>query len=253
MQKNLTGNTALVTGASRGIGRGISIALGECGAKVVVNYNTNAKAASETVEKIIAAGGSAIAVQADVSKKADVTHLFEKVREFCDGCLDILVNNAGGRAEVAPIANMREDVWDDCISVNLKGVFLCTQAAIPLLPDSTGRIINVTSISARSGASVGLSHYAAAKAGLSNFTRNSAKELAGRGITVNAIAPGVIYTDLHKDNTPKEDLEQLKMRIPLQRLGEAEDCAGAVVFLCSLQASYITGEIIEINGGMLMA
>jgi len=253
MQINLRGKTALVTGASRGIGRAIAIALGGCGAKIVVNYHSNAKAASETVEKIIAAGGNAIAVQADVSKKSDVVKMFEQTKEFCGDHLDILVNNAGARAEVAPITTLSEAAWDDCMSVNLKSTFLCTQAAIPLLPDSTGRIINVTSISARSGASLGLSHYAAAKAGLSNFTRNAAKELAPRGITVNAIAPGVIYTDMHKDNTSKEELEQLNTRIPLGRLGEAEDCAGAVLFFCSPQSSYITGEIIEINGGMLMA
>ena len=249
---DLTGKTALVTGASRGIGRAIAVGLAGSGATVIVNFIRNADAATETVSIIESAGGRAWSVQADVGVKADVDRMFSAARERFDGHLDILVNNAGGRAEVKPIATASESGWDRTMEINLKSVFLCSQAAVKMLPDRSGRIVNVSSISARSGASLGLSHYAAAKAGVLNFTRNCAKELAPRGITVNGIAPGVIYTDIHKHETPKDELADLERRIPLNRLGQAEDCVGAVLFLCSEAASYITGEIIEINGGLLM-
>ncbi|MBN2292973.1 MAG: 3-oxoacyl-ACP reductase FabG [Pirellulales bacterium] len=249
---NLKGKTALVTGGSRGIGRAIAESLGRCGVKVVVNYHSNAEAADETVAVIEAAGSRAWPVRADVSCKQEVDRLFEEVRRYVGDRLDILVNNAGGPGELTPIDSMTEESWDRCMAVNLKSVFLCTQAASAMLPDESGRIINVTSISARSGGGIGGAHYSAAKAGVSNFTRACAKEFAARKITVNGIAPGVIYTDIHKNMTTKSQLEELRRRIPLGYVGQAKDVAGGVLFLCSSQAEYITGEIIEINGGMLM-
>lgn len=249
---DLSGANALVTGASRGIGRAIAEGLAASGARVVVNYRQNVAAATEVVDTIKAAGGEAWAVQADVGTKRDVETLFRAVREHCEERLDILVNNAGGPGDRHLVGTMPEEVWDRCIDVNLKSVFLCTQAAWDLLPDNSGRVINITSISARSGGPPGGSHYSAAKAGLSNFTRACAKELAPRGITVNAIAPGVIYTDIHKLGTSPEQLAELKERTPLGMVGEATDLVGTTLLLCSADSGFMTGEIIEINGGMLM-
>ena len=249
---DLKGRRALVTGAGRGIGRAIAVALGRSGADVIVNYHSNAKAAEETVREIRSAGRHARAIQADVGREADVERIFSAVREHFGDRLDILVNNAGGTSEKDKLDSMTAGTWSRCLAVNLDGVFYCTRAAVPLLPDGTSRIINVTSISARTGGGPEMTHYAAVKGAVSNFTRACAKELGPRGITVNGIAPGVIYTDLHKLGTAKEELEMLKERTPLGRLGDAEDCAGAVLFLCSRQAAYITGEIIEINGGLMM-
>jgi len=252
LKLDLTGTTALVTGASRGIGRAIAVGLGRHGAAVIVNYHANAEAAQQVVDQIEADGGRAWAVQADVSSKQQVSRLFEQARRHLGDRLHILVNNAGGPAARYPLADMPEEAWDECLAVNLKGAFLCTQAAWPLLVDGEGRVINVTSISARSGGGPGMAHYAAAKAAMSNFTRACAKEFASRHITVNGIAPGVIYTDLHKHGTPKQELDDLRTRIPLQRLGDAEDIVGAALLFCSRDGSYITGEIIEINGGLMM-
>ena len=252
MDGELKGKAALVTGASRGIGRAVAVGLGRAGVRVVVNYHSSGEAAQEVVEEIRAGGTDAWAVRADVGKKDEVEDLFRVVRTHLGERLDILVNNAGGPGERHLIGSMPEEVWDRCLDVNLKSVFLCTQAAWDLLPDATGRIINVTSISARSGGPPGGAHYSTAKAGLSNLTRACAKELAPRRITVNGIAPGVIYTDIHKKLTPPDELDKLKTRIPLGVLGEAEDIVGTVLFLASSGSAYITGEIVEVNGGMLM-
>jgi 3-oxoacyl-[acyl-carrier protein] reductase len=249
---DLKGKTALVTGASRGIGRAIALGLGRCGAAVMVNYYSKAEAATELVEQIRCVGGRAHAVQADVGSRADIDRMFKEVRRIFENRLDILINNAGGPDLRYSIAEMPEEVWDRVFSVNLKSAFLCTQLAWPLLPDGSGRIINVTSISARTGGGPNLSHYAAAKAGLSNFTRACAKEFAARRITVNGLAPGVILTDLHRHGTPKDELENLEKVIPLHRLGNPDEVADVALFLCRPEASYITGEIIEINGGLLM-
>lgn len=249
---NLQGKTALVTGASRGIGRAVAEALGRCGAQVVVNYHTNTVAAEQTVAAIKAHGSDAWPVQADVGLKQDVDRLFDQVRCYVGDRLDILVNNAGGPLELVPVAAMSEALWDRCVAVNLKSVFLCTQAAAGMLPDESGRIINISSISARTGGCPGSAPYSAAKAAVSNLTRTCAMEFGPRKITVNGVAPGVIYTDNHKRSTSADKLEELRKRTVLGEIGQAEDVAGSVLFLCSRQARYITGEVIEINGGMLM-
>lgn len=249
---SLVGRTALVTGGSRGIGRAIAVALAREGVSVVVNYVADAGAVAETVATIEAEGGRAWPVQADVGDPGQVEGLFAQTREHLGERLDILVNNAGGPGERLPLASMTLDAWHRCLAVNLDSVFLCTQAALPLLPGGTGRIVNITSISARTGGGPDASHYAAAKGGVSNFTRACAKELAPRGITVNGIAPGLIDTDLHRRGTPQEVIDELTTRVPLGRMGLADEIAGAVLFLCGDGASYVTGEIIEVNGGLLM-
>ena len=251
LQIDLTGKRALVTGGGRGIGQAIAKALARCGADVAVNYRTDQQSAQQTVDEILRDDGRACAIQADVSIAEEVKKLFSAIEErFGDG-LDILINNAGGLERMA-VDQMSEELWDRNMAVNAKSVFLCTQAAWSRLPDSDGRIVNVTSIAARNGGVADSIHYAAAKAAVSTFTRGCAKALAPRGITVNGIAPGVIYTDFHKRNTSQQALERVLSNIPLGRLGDADDCAGAVLLLCSPQASYVTGEIIEINGGLHM-
>jgi len=250
---DLIGRTALVTGASRGIGRAIAVGLGRCGVDVIVNYHTNAEAADQTVAMISDGGGEAHAVQADVASKPDVDRLFDAVRERFGDHVDILVNNAGGPTDRHPLSTMPEEVWRRCLALNLDSAFFCTQAAWGLLPDGIGRVINLTSISARTGGGPEASPYAAAKGGLSNFTRACAKEFAPRGITVNAIAPGVIETDLHRYGTPPEEFRAVVDRIPLGYAGLPEDVVGTVLLLCAPEGRYLTGEIIEVNGGLLMS
>ena len=247
----LKDRTALVTGGGRGIGRAVAEGLAAAGAAVVVNYLADEASARGTAAGIRGSGGRAWAVQADVADPGQVEVLFARAAGHLGGRLDILVNNAGGPGTRRPVAEMSLEEWRRCLAVNLDGVFLCTRAALPLLPDGRGRIVNVTSISARSGGGPGGGHYAAAKAGVSNFTRACAKELAPRGITVNGVAPGVIDTDLHRD-TPPEELASVTAQVPLGRTGTAADVAEAVVYLCGDGARYITGEIVEVNGGLRM-
>ncbi len=249
---SLKETTALVTGGGRGIGRAAAAALAEAGAAVVVNYLSDGAAAQRTVEGIRDSGGRAWAVQADVADPAQVEVLFAETRRLHGGRLDILVNNAGGPGARRPVAELSLEEWRRCLEVNLDGVFLCTRAALPLLPDGRGRVVNVTSISARSGGGPGGAAYSAAKAGVSNFTRACAKELAPRRITVNGVAPGVIDTDLHRRGTPAEELAAVTAQVPLGRIGSAGEAAAAVVFLCGEEARYITGEILEVNGGLRM-
>ena len=248
----LKGRTALVTGGGRGIGRAVAEGLAAAGAAVVVNYLADEASARRTVAGIRSSGGRAWAVQADVADPAQVEALFARARGHLGGVLDILVNNAGGPGARRPVAEMSLEEWRRCLAVNLDGVFLCTRAAMPLLPEGRGRIVNVTSISARTGGGPGGGHYAAAKGGVSNFTRACAKELAPRGITVNGVAPGLIDTDLHRRGTPPEELAAVTAQVPLGRAGTAAEVAGAVVFLCGDEARYITGEILEVNGGLRM-
>ena len=249
---SLKETAALVTGGGRGIGRAAAEALAKAGAAVVVNYLSDGVAAQRTVEGIRDAGGRAWAVQADVADPAQVEVLFAETRRHLGGRLDILVNNAGGPGVRRPVAQLSLEEWRRCLAVNLDGVFLCTRAALPLLPDGRGRVVNVTSISARSGGGPGGAAYSAAKAGVSNFTRACAKELAPRRITVNGVAPGVIDTDLHRRGTPAEELAAVTAQVPLGRIGSAGEAAAAVVFLCGEEAGYITGEILEVNGGLRM-
>ena len=251
MNVALEGKSAIVTGGGTGIGRAISIGLARCGAAVVVNYSRSKVEAEDTVSEITRAGGQACAARADVTKEDQVARLVETaVTTF--GGLDILVANAGGRTVDAPSSTLTREQWTEGIDLNCTSVFNCVKHAAPRLPDGSGRIILTSSISARSGAGPGMIIYAAAKGAIDNMTRNWAKEFAPRGITVNAIAPGVIRTRLHEQFTPPDEYRQLIERIPLGRDGVPEDCVGAVLLFASPAGSYITGQTLAINGGMAM-
>ena len=248
---DLSGETAVVTGGGTGIGRAIALGLGRCGANVIVNYSRSQAEAEQTAQEIQAGGSQATAMRADVTNGEDVQALMQAALDNF-GSLEILVNNAGGPVDNYLTPALPEEVWDRALALNCKSVFLCCKAAIPLLSDHAGRVINVSSISARSGAGPGQLSYAAAKAAVTNMTRNLAKELAPRAITVNGVAPGVIWTRIHQQGTPPDEYRQLIERTPLKRDGKPEDIVGTVLLLASVDGSFITGETIEINGGMLM-
>ncbi len=249
MQITLSDRVAIVTGGSRGIGRAISFALAGAGATVVVNYRGNTAAAEETLAAIAAMGGKAIAIQADVANGDDVKRLFSEVNTAY-GRIDILVNNAGITRDTL-MMRMKDEDWDAVIDTNLKSQFLTTKAAIsPMVRARSGRIINITSVVGLMG-NAGQANYAAAKAGIIGFTKSVAREIGSRSVTVNAVAPGFIDTELTA--VLSEDMrEGLKKQIPLGRLGSPEDVAGLVVFLASDQASYITGQTFNCDGGMVM-
>jgi 3-oxoacyl-[acyl-carrier protein] reductase len=245
----LDGKSAIVTGASRGIGREIALELARQGANVAVNYSGSEAKANETVEEIKALGRDAFAVKADVSDSEAVTAMMkETIERF--GSIDILVNNAGITRDNL-LMRMKEEEWDEVISINLKGVFLCTKAATrQMMKQRSGRIINVSSIVGVSG-NPGQANYVAAKAGVIGLTKTSAKELASRGITVNAIAPGFISTDM-TDKLNEEVKEQMLSGIPLGRLGDPSDIAKVALFLASEDSRYMTGQTLHVDGGMVM-
>ena len=249
MLLSLKDKVALITGGSRGIGRAIATTLAAAGATVVVNYKGNAAAADEVLQAIAAADGQASAIQADISQAAEVERLFKAVIERY-GRLDILVNNAGITRDTL-LLRMKEDDFDAVISTNLRGVFLCTKAALrPMGKARGGRIINITSVVGLMG-NAGQANYAAAKAGIVGFTKSTAREMASRGITVNAVAPGYIETELTgvlSDQIKTAILEN----IPLGRMGTPQDVANLVCFLASDAAAYITGQTLTVDGGMVM-
>lgn len=247
--QRLRDRVAVVTGASRGIGRAIAVALAAEGAKIAINYASNSTAADQLVEEITAAGGEATAIQADVSKVDSVDALIKTVTDQW-GRIDILVNNAGITRDTL-LLRMKPEDWQAVIDTNLTGVFLCTRAVSKLmLKQKSGRIINIASVAGQMG-NPGQANYSAAKAGVIGFTKTVAKELASRGITVNAVAPGFIATDMTKDLKGGEEI--LKF-IPLARYGEPEEVAGLVRFLAAdPAAAYITGQTINVDGGMVMA
>ncbi|KAG6558160.1 hypothetical protein Mapa_000341 [Marchantia paleacea] len=240
----------IVTGASRGIGKAVALALGAAGAKVLVNYARSAKEAEDVAQQIEELGGSAIVVGGDMSKEADVEAVFKAAVDKW-GTVDILVNNAGITRDTL-LMRMKKSQWDEVIELNLTGVFLCTQAAAKIMmKKKKGRIINISSVVGASG-NAGQANYAAAKAGVIGFTKSVAREYASRNITVNAVAPGFIASDM----TAKlgADIEKKIMdTIPLGRYGQVEEVAGAVKYLAlDPSAAYITGQCLHINGGMLM-
>jgi len=246
---NLDNKVALVTGASRGIGRAIALDLARRGARVVVNYHQNAEAAAEVVAAIQADGGEAIPKQADVGD-------FEQAKELITttldtfGQIDILVNNAGTTRDQL-LMLMKEDDWDTVMRINLKGVFNCSKAAArSMMRKRQGRIINISSVSGIAGQG-GQTNYAASKAGVIGFTKSLAKELGPRGITVNCVAPGFVPTDLTADLP--DDLRQRAIELtPLRRMGRPEEIAYAVAFLASDEAAFITGEVLTVDGGLVM-
>ncbi|MEK6454032.1 3-oxoacyl-[acyl-carrier-protein] reductase [Caldifermentibacillus hisashii] len=245
----LAGKTALVTGASRGIGKEIALELARNGANIVVNYAGNQQLAEQVVDEIRSFGRESIAIQADVANSEAVEQMVkETVNRF--GSLDILVNNAGITRDQL-LMRMKESDWDDVLNTNLKSVFLTTKAVSrQMMKQRKGRIINIASIVGVSG-NAGQANYVAAKAGIIGLTKTAAKELASRNITVNAVAPGFITTDM-TDKLPEDVKQELYKQIPLARLGEPKDIANVVTFLASEKSSYITGQTIHVNGGMYM-
>lgn len=245
----LTNKVALVTGASRGIGRAIAIDLAKHGARVAVNYAGNEAMANEVVEEIKALGSDAFAIKADV---ADAESVQEMVKEVISrfGSLDILVNNAGITRDNL-LMRMKDTEWDEVINTNLKGVYLCTKAVTrQMMKQRNGRIINIASIVGVSG-NAGQANYVAAKAGVIGLTKTVAKELASRNITANAVAPGFITTDMTDKLTEEVKNEMLK-QIPLASLGEPSDIANLVTFLASEKSRYMTGQTLHVDGGMVM-
>jgi len=250
MLLDLSGRVAIVTGGSRGIGRAIAERLAGSGAAVVVNYRGNAAAAEATVATITAAGGTAIAIQGDVSQPEDVEHLVKTTLERF-GHIDILVNNAGITRDTL-LLRMKESDFDEVIATNLRGVFLCTRAVLrPMTKQRFGRIINITSVVGLTG-NAGQANYAAAKAGILGFTKSTAREMARRGITVNAVAPGFIETEM-TDALNEETRKAILATIPLGRFGQPAEVAGLVCFLASDAGAYISGQTLTIDGGMVMS
>lgn len=245
----LQGKNAIVTGASRGIGRSIALELAKQGANVVVNYAGSEAKAEEVVQEAISLGVRSFKVQTDISKESEVKEMIKSVtNEF--GSIDILVNNAGITKDNL-LMRMKEDEFDQVVQTNLKGTFLCTKAVTrQMMKQRSGRIINVASIVGVSG-NPGQANYVAAKAGVIGLTKTTAKELASRNILVNAVAPGFISTDM-TDQLSKEQHNSLLSLVPLERFGKPEDVARVVRFLATEDANYITGQTIHIDGGMVM-
>ena len=246
--QRLQGKVAIVTGASRGIGHATALALAAEGAKVVVNYASSREAADRVVAEIEAMGSAAIALPADVSKVDQVDGLVNAVMEKW-GQVDVLVNNAGITRDTL-LLRMKPEDWQAVIDLNLTGVFLCTRAVSKImLKQRSGRIVNITSVAGQMG-NPGQANYSAAKAGVIGFTKTVAKELATRGITVNAVAPGFITTDMTAD----VKAEGILQFIPLGRYGKPEEVAGLIRFLAAdPAAAYITGQVMNVDGGMVMA
>ena len=246
---NLTGKVALVTGASRGIGQATAIELAKAGADIVVNFIGNEAVAQETVEAIETLGRKVIKIKADVGNAEEVQAMVdEAVATF--GHIDILVNNAGITRD-GLLIRMKDSDWDDVLNINLKGVYLASKAVAKIMvKQRSGRIINMTSVSGVTG-NVGQANYAAAKAGVIGFTKTCAKELAARGITVNAVAPGFIETAM-TDVLPEKIKEGIASTVPFGRMGQPEEIASVVTFLASDFASYITGQVLNVDGGMVM-
>ncbi len=248
--QRVAGRVALVTGASRGIGRAIACALGSDGLFVVVNYATNEAAAAETLGAIRSAGGEGALAQFDVADAAAVEAAVKQLAT-AHGRLDVLVNNAGIAIDALLLRTKKED-WQHTLDVNLSGAFYCSKAAARyLLKAESGRIVNISSVVGEQG-NAGQVGYAASKAGLIGLTRALARELAPRQVTVNCVTPGFIETDMTRAHLQAEARQALLAQIPLGRIGRAEEVAEAVRFLVSPAASYITGQVVRVNGGLLM-
>ena len=245
----LTDKVALVTGASRGIGRAIALLMAKQGADVVVNYSGSEGAAQETVDAILAMGRKAIKIKANVGNAEEVAAMVDEAHTTF-GRIDILVNNAGITRD-GLLMRMKDSDWDDVININLKGVYLMTKAVSKIMmKQRSGKIVNMTSVVGVTG-NAGQANYSASKAGVIGFTKTCAKELASRGITVNAIAPVFIHTDM-TDVLPDKVKDAMVHTIPLGRMAEPDEVAAVAAFLVSDMSSYITGQVINVDGGMVM-
>jgi len=247
----LEGRTALITGAGRGIGRATAVRLARDGVRIAINYKGNAEAAAEAKRLVEKSGGEAILIQGDVSVDGQAEDMVKAALAFGRGRLDILVNNAGITRDNL-LVRMSAEEWDEVIDLNLRGAFLVTKAAMrPMMKQRGGRIVNVSSVAGVAG-NAGQANYASAKAGLIGFTKTVAREMASRNITCNAVAPGFVPTDL-TSALLKQMEETILKQIPLGRFGTVEDVANAIAFLTSDEASYITGQVLVVDGGMVTA
>ena len=248
----LDGKVALITGASSGIGAATAKCMAANGARVAINFHRNKQGAEATRDDIVARGGSAIVIQADVKQATEVESLIKRTQDEL-GPIDILVNNAGSLIERLRILDLTEERWDEVIDLNLKSAFLCCRAvAASMMERKSGAIINVSSIAGRNGGALGSIHYSTAKGGVITFTKGLAKELGAFGIRVNAVSPGVIDTPYHEQFSTAEMMKGYVAGIPLGRVGTPDEVASVICFLASSASSYLAGETIEINGGMFM-
>lgn len=249
---DLTGKTALITGASSGIGAAAAVVMADLGARVAIGYHNNEKGANQVRDRIAATGAKIIAVQGDVRKTADIRNLVDRtVSEF--GPIDILVNNAGSLVERQKLAQITEERWNDILNLNLTSAMICSQMVAPSMVErKSGSIINIVSIAGRNGGGPGALAYATAKGALITFTKGLAKEMAPAGVRVNGVSPGVIDTPFHEVFSTPEMIRNFVAGIPLGRTGTSMECAKVIAFLASDAAAYIVGETIEVNGGQLM-
>lgn len=249
---DFSGKVALITGASSGIGRATAELFGECGASIAVTYHKNRAGADATVAAISGGGGRAIAIQADFTNSPEIARTVAEVEEKL-GKIDILVNNAGSLVERLKTLDLTEQRWAEVMDLNATSAFFAAKAVVPkMLENGGGVIINVTSIAARNGGAPGSIHYSSAKAAMLTMTKGLAKEFAQAGIRVNAVSPGVIDTPYHETFTTAETMENLRKAIPMGREGRPDEVASVIAFLASDAASYLCGETVEVNGGLLM-
>ena len=249
---NLTGKVAIVTGGTRDIGRSCSIKIAAAGAKVAVNYHSNKAAGEETVAAIEAAGGTAILVKGDMTKKADVDNLIAETQKAFGKEIHVLVNNVVGLVARKKLAEMDEDFLNQVMALNMNSVFLATQATVPHMPAGSS-IVNLASLAGRDGGGGGASAYSVSKGAVITFTRSMAKELGPQGIRSNSLCPGMIATTFHDTFTPDAVRTHVENTVPLRRQGSPDDCADTVVYLASDASAYITGANIDINGGMFFS
>jgi len=249
---DLKGKVILVTGASTGIGAACAKAFGALGCKVVVHYNSSMSAAMDVAEAVEQAGGEALVVQGDLRRSSECERVVtETAKRFQR--IDLLINNAGALVKRVPITDVSDEIFDDIVGLNVRSMLMCTKYAVPHMTKGSS-IINLTSIAARNGGGPGASLYAGSKGFVSTATKSLAKELAGQQIRVNAVAPGVITTPFHDKFSTPAQLEAMRLTIPMARLGTADECVGAFIYLASERlSSYVTGQIIEVNGGQYMS